>query len=156
VATGISIALYTVHNLFHAGVSFPAGSLADRLAPRWLLSAGFLLWVLALIILAAGPTAIPLLALPFVLSGTATAIIEPVETTFAAQLLAPEARGRGLGLLSGLTGFGQLASGLIVGAIWTAFSAPPAFLVSTAFAIIGLIVLQSVPAAASPAERGGT
>jgi len=91
------------------------------------------------------------LAVPFVLSGTATAIIEPVQTTFAAQLLPPESRGQGLGLLSGLTGLGQLVSGLAVGAVWTAFSAPSAFILSTILAILGLVLLRFIPVKRSAA-----
>lgn len=151
-ATGLSIGLYTVHNLFYATVSYPAGSLADRFPPRRLLTVGYLLWAVVLVIFAVGPTNLFVLAVPFVLSGTATAIIEPVQTTFAAQLLPAESRGQGLGLLSGLTGLGQLVSGLAVGAIWTAFSAPPAFIFSVILAMVGLSVLWSVSSGGSPAE----
>ncbi len=150
-ATALSIGLYAIHTLFYAGFSYPAGALADRLPPRRLLATGYLLWAVVLVILAAGPKNLVVLAVPFVLSGTATAIIEPVQTTFAAQLLPPESRGQGLGLLSGLTGLGQLVSGLAVGAVWTAFSAPSAFILSTILAILGLVLLRFIPVKRSAA-----
>lgn len=143
-ATGLAIGLYTVHNLLYASVSFPAGSLADRVSPRHLLRIGYGLWFVALLMFAAGPTNLLALAVPFVLSGTATAIVEPVQTTFAAQLLPSDSRGSGLGLISSFTGLGQLASGLAVGAIWTARSAPPAFLASAVLAGVSVLALQFV------------
>lgn len=143
-ATGLAIGLYTLHNALYAAVAFPAGLLADRVSPRHLLRIGYGVWVVALLMFAAGPTSVLVLAVPFVLSGTATAIVEPVQTTFAAQLLSPDSRGSGLGLISGFTGLGQLVSGLAVGAIWTARSAPPAFIASAFLAAVSILALQFV------------
>ncbi|MGH2442414.1 MAG: hypothetical protein ACRDFX_04555 [Chloroflexota bacterium] len=105
---------------------------------------GYLLWVAALGAFAAGPRNVLVLGVLFIASGMATALIETVQTTWGALLLAERFRGRGLGLVAGFTRFGQFASGLIVGLIWSGATARPAFIVSAVLAIAGFAVTLTV------------
>ncbi|MGI8968078.1 MAG: MFS transporter [Chloroflexota bacterium] len=150
----LAIGLYTVHNVFYALASFPTGSLADRMSPRYLLIAGYLLWTAVLWAFAAGPSNLALLGLLFIVSGMATALIETIQTTWGALLLAEESRGRGLGLLSALTGFGQFGSGLMLGLVWTQASAAPAFIISGVMALTGLLITQTIPPGSLAAQSG--
>lgn len=148
VASGFAIGLYTVHNICYALASFPSGSLADRLPPKRLLGVGYLAWTAVLLAFAAGPSQIYLLGILFVVSGTATGLIEPVQTTWSAQLLPVAVRGRGLGLFSGIGGFGNLVSGIVFGLIWTGSAAGPAFVAAAVMALAGAVIVSTVPVGA--------
>ncbi|MGH2447209.1 MAG: MFS transporter [Chloroflexota bacterium] len=154
-AISLAIALYTVHNFVYALMSYPAGALSDRISPRILLLGGYAIWVAVLVGFAAGSSSLIVLALLFIGSGAATAFISPVQTTWAAQLMSDESRGRGLGLLSGLSGFGQLISGILVGLVWTQATAAPAFIASAVLALLGLLLTASISPTATPANTPG-
>jgi MFS family permease len=139
-ASSLAIGLYTVHNLFYALASYPSGFLADRISARFLLLMGYLLWVAVLIGFAAGPSGLIPLGILFIVSGTATALIETLQTTWSAHLLPPDIRGRGFGLMSALTGLGQLGSGVIIGILWAQIAAAPAFILSAALAFAGFVI----------------
>jgi MFS family permease len=54
--------------------------------------------------------------------------------------LPPDIRGRGFGLMSALTGLGQLGSGVIIGILWAQIAAAPAFILSAALAFAGFVI----------------
>jgi MFS family permease len=140
VAGTVAIALYTVHNVAYSLAAFPAGAAADRFGPARLLLGGYALWIIALAGFGVGPATMWLLVPFFVTSGIATGLIETTQTTWAAQMLPSDARGRGLGLLTAFTGFGSLISGLAVGFVWTLLSAAVAFGLSAVVAAVGLVI----------------
>lgn len=138
----LALALYTVHNLFYAAASYPAGWLADRRGAHMLLWGGYGLWVLVLVGFAwpAAPGA--LLAALFAGSGVATACIETGQKTWASHLLPESERGVGFGSLSALSGFGQLAAGFLTGALWSVGYPTLAFAGPAILATCGIAVLR--------------
>jgi len=118
----IAIALYTIHNVLYAGMSYPIGMLADRFGKRGLLAAGYALaalmglgWILT------GPS-IWLLGILFALGGTFIAAEDALEGALAADLLPENVRGTGYGVLATVNGLGDFLSSLVVGLLWTAFN----------------------------------
>jgi MFS family permease len=122
-----AVLLYTVHNACYALGALPAGAAGDaRGAPR-VLAAGYAALALALVGFALGPSSFLGLLPLFVLTGASAAMVESMQSTVTAHLLPREVRASGLGLTSAVAGFGQLASSLVVGALWTAGRAGVAF-----------------------------
>lgn len=117
-AAAAAVALYALHNICYAAVSYPAGYLADRWSKRWLLAAGYAVGALVAAGLAMGISSAPLLALAFVGGGIYVGIEETLEDSLTAETVPNEQRGAGFGLLAVVNGLGDLVSSLLVGWLW--------------------------------------
>ncbi len=133
--------LYAGHNTANAIAAYPAGAVADRIGRRPVLIAGVTLFSVACIAFAFSPTQLWILAVLFVAVGTSTGLVGTGQAAHAAELLDPEVRGRGFGLLGLVDGIGDFASSLIVGLIFT-FTAPAAaFIYAAVMAGAGALAL---------------
>jgi MFS family permease len=116
--------LYVLHNVVYALSAFPAGALADHFRNhRRILGLGYGISVavplLLMVAFQQGHAALPLLALIFSLAGLVNGIQDTLEGATTADLVPEDHRGLGFGLLGGVNGIGDLASSLVVGALWT-------------------------------------
>jgi MFS family permease len=140
----VGIALYVIHNIFYAGMSFPIGALADRVGKRGLLALGYTAaalmgigWIVAI-------PSVGVLGLLFALGGTFIAAEDALEGALAADLLPEDVRGTGYGVLASVNGMGDFLSSVIVGVLWTAFNPAIGFAYATLLFIIGAIVIFRV------------
>lgn len=147
-AVALATALYLLHNVLFAVFAYPLSVMSERFGSGRLLLAAFALFAVAsaLLALAAGSVAAVIAAV--VLSAIAIAIVEPMEGTFATQLLPQATRGTGFGALAAINGIGDFASSAGVGGLWQAFGPLPAFGASALLCLIGIAVLR--PLAARP------
>jgi MFS family permease len=147
-----AIGLYVIHNAFYAAGAFPGGAFGDRLGPRRLLVTGYALFALAMIGFAWGPPSALALVPMFILTGMSVALVEVQQSTWASQLLPPERRGTGLGMLAAALGVGNLVSSLLMGALWTWAGVRLAFAVVALFSLAGAILLIQRPVSTQPSE----
>jgi MFS family permease len=137
----IAIALYMVHNVLYAGMSYPIGALADRVGKRGLLAAGYALAALmGLGWMIAGPS-VWLLGLLFALGGVFIAAEDALEGALAADLLPEDVRGTGYGVLATVNGLGDFLSSVIVGALWTVVDPAAGFAYATVLFILSAVVI---------------
>lgn len=80
----------------------------------------------------------PLLLLGFLLTGVGIGFGETAESTLVAQMLPDRLRGNGFSVLGLVQSLGDLASSVVVGLLWAAFSA------KVGFAYAGIWMLASV------------
>lgn len=140
-AARMVILLYTGHNILYALVSYPIGSLGDRMGKRGLLAAGYLLAAaMSLGFLLATPS-IWYLVLLFAAGGTYIAAEDALEKAIAADLLPEEVRGTGFGLLATVNGLGDFLSSIVVGFLWTAISPAAGFLYAAILSVAGGLVI---------------
>ncbi len=115
--------LYVWHNAVYALAAFPAGALADRFGHRRILAAGYGLSVAVPLILAAafarGSATLAAMLLVFALAGLVNGVQDTLESAAVAGFVPEAERGFGYGLLGAVNGAGDLASSLLVGALWT-------------------------------------
>ncbi len=115
--------LYVLHNIAYALAPFPVGAISDRVGRRPLLSAGYLLGgvvSLALgLMLARGSGGWAALAVVFALAGITLGIKDTLEDALVADFTQVELRGTAYGVLGTVNGLGDLASSVLVGALWT-------------------------------------
>ena len=116
--------LYVLHNLIYALSAYPVGAIADRFKNhRRILGVGYGISVavplLLMLAFHQGRAALPLLALIFSLAGLVNGIQDTLEGATTADLVPQDHRGLGFGLLGAVNGAGDLASSLVVGALWT-------------------------------------
>jgi MFS family permease len=126
-AATISVGLYALHNVVYAGISYPAGVLADRMNKRMILALGYAIGALTAFLLVLNVSSIPLLVLVFVLAGAYVGVEETLEDSLAAELLPDVVRGTGFGTMALVNGVGDLISSLCVGWLWAAFGAAVGF-----------------------------
>ena len=161
-AATLGALLYVLHNLVYALSAFPVGALADRYGQnrpdghRRLLGLGYALGALVPLALipcfARGGASLPALAAIFALAGLVSGIRDTLEGTAAADLIPPEHRGLGFGLLGGTNGAGDLVSSLVVGALWTLHPAL-GFGYAAVFMALGAGAMLAGASATQPSPR---
>jgi MFS family permease len=134
-----------------AGVSYPAGWLADRLGAARLVMAGWTLYALSYVALSLvhGVTGTLIVIGVY---GLYYALTESAEKSLLTSLVPAAARGRAFGLYNGLKGGASLAAGLLFGAVWTRWGSSTAFLMAGALAVVSAVLLVLLlPRARPPA-----
>ena len=142
VAGGLAILLYTLHNIFYAGFSFPIGKLADKFNKKTLLSLGYLLAGIAsigFIFNVANPI---YLGLFFLFAGTSIAFVDALERAITADFLQEQLRGTGYGALATVNGLGDLFSSVAVGFLWSTVSPFAGFGYGAVMMISGAFLLN--------------
>jgi len=129
-AVSLSVAYYTLHNVFYAGWSYGGGWIADHVNRRVLLACGYGSAAVAAVCMLVGVQTYVGLALMFALGGMGVGIYEAVEDAIAADLLPREIRGSGFGALAVVTGLGDLVSSLLFGWGWAALGVAAASMVA--------------------------
>jgi MFS family permease len=143
-AATISVGLYALHNIVYAGISYPAGVLADRMNKRVLLAMGYAIGATTALLLVFNISSIPLLVLVFVLGGAYVGIEETLEDSLAAELLPDVVRGTGFGTMALVNGVGDFISSLCVGWLWAAFGAAVGFGFSLVLMTTGTVVVWTM------------
>ncbi|GAP20184.1 MFS transporter [Leptolinea tardivitalis] len=141
VAGQTAIALYILHNVFYAGMSYPIGALSDRIGKRGLLTLGYLLAAIMGIGWIVSVPSVWMLGLLFGLGGTFIAAEDALEGALAADLLPEDVRGTGYGVLATINGLGDFLSSVIVGALWSAFNPIVGFTYATVLFALGALII---------------
>ncbi|MGI8681096.1 MAG: MFS transporter [Mycobacteriales bacterium] len=126
-AASIAILLYAAHNAAATVAALGGGHLVDRLGPRVVFAAAGSAYVLGYGLFAVDQHAWPILLLGFLLAGVGIGLGETAESTLVAQTLPDRLRGNGFGVLGLVQSLGDLASSVVVGLLWAAFSATVGF-----------------------------
>lgn len=137
----VAVALYTLHNILYALVSFPAGVLADRIGKRPLLVTGYALFGLMCLGFIWAGTSIAVLIVLFAIAGIYIALVDSMEGAIAADMLPETLRGTGYGVLSTVNGIGDFASSFIVGLLWARVSPAAGFGYGAVLSLLGAAVL---------------
>jgi len=140
-ASMIAVGLYTLLNVAYAASSFPIGALSDRVGRRRILAAGYFISAIACLGTAFLTADFLVLVPLFLLAGFFTAVTDTIEGTAAADLLPPESRGTGFGVLQTVNGIGDFASSAIVGALWALISPVVAFGYAAILSAVGGFIL---------------
>lgn len=118
-ATAAAVAFYLAHNAVGTAVSFPAGSLADRVGKAPVLASAYLAFALACVVGAIGHGWIAVGTLA-VLVGAESPVVSAVESSLSATLVDEAKLGTAYGVLNGVNGVGDLASSVLAGLLWMA------------------------------------
>jgi MFS family permease len=141
-AASLSVALYTLHNVFYAGSAYLSGWLSDHLPQRkFVLAAGYGLAVVTALLLSTGTHSLPVLALISGLAGLYIGTEEALEDSVAAELVPKEQHGMAFGTLAAVNAGGDFVSSLMVGLLWSAFSVETAFATSAVLFFLGAVMI---------------
>jgi MFS family permease len=140
-AVTFATGLYLAHNVVFAAAAYPASVLSERLGSGKLLALSFALFACVGAVVALASTDVSAVVLAFVLAAFAVAILEPMEGTFATELLPAARRGMGFGALASVNGIGDFISSAGVGFVWQVAGAAWAFGAAGAVCALGTLML---------------
>jgi MFS family permease len=141
-AASIAVGLYVLRNVFYAAFAYLGGWLSDHVPNRRaVLAAGYGLAVVMALVLILQPASVPLLALVFALAGIVVGVEEALEDSLAAELVSRQQHGMAFGTLAAVNAVGDFASSLVVGFLWSRYSASLAFTLAGMFFFAGTILM---------------
>lgn len=151
-SVGLPIALVpavmVVMNIVYAGAAYPAGVLSDRMDRQTILIAGFVVLIIADVVLALSGGIIGV-AFGVILWGLHMGLTQGLLAALVADTAPAELRGTAYGMFNLMAGIALLAASVIAGAMWDAVGPSGTFLagaVFTALAVIGLLMLRRTTA----------
>lgn len=118
-AAQIAMAFYVGYNMIYAGSCYVSGVLADRFPKSHVLAIGYSLAVIPALALMWPGASLLKFAIAFGFAGVYMGVWETLESSTAATILPPSARGVGFGVLATVNGFGDFFSSAAVGLLWT-------------------------------------
>lgn len=134
---GHVVLAYALFNAIYSALSYPLGSLSDRLGPIRLLVAGWLVY--AIVYTGFGWGVSPWVLLP--VYGLYMAATDGVGKALLSKLAPKEAKGTALGVAGMASGFGALVASVSAGALWDAGLKPHAFYLGAGLAALAAICL---------------
>jgi MFS family permease len=130
-----------IFKLVYAIVSYPVGKLSDRVGRKWLIIAGWGIYVGTYIglALASDMWHIVLITITY---GLYSGLADGVSKAFVCDIVPPRRRGLAYGLYHGMVGFAVLLASVIAGVLWDKIDPSAAFYFGAAMsglAMIGMI-----------------
>jgi MFS family permease len=127
---------YVGYNVIYTFACYASGWLADRFPKYAVLSIGYSLALVPAIALALPGTSLTKFAIVFAVSGLYMGVWETLENATAAELLPPQSRGMGFGILATVNGIGDFISSAAVGLLWS-FSPAAAMTLVAVMSLVG-------------------
>jgi MFS family permease len=129
-----------VFNVTYTLFSWPAGGLSDRFSRRVMAAAGYLVFAAVYLIFAIAPSVAAVwLAMAFY--GLFYALTNPVLKALVVEVVAPESRGRALGVYSFVSSVAILLASLITGEMWKHYGPRVPFYLSAGIALASAALL---------------
>jgi len=135
-----AILLYVLFNIVYALHAFPAGVLSDRVGRKPVILVGYASFAGMAVLLAAFPS-LPALVLGFILYGLSYGFAEGTQRALVADMAPADVKATILGAYHTSTGLVKLASGLVAGFLWVAFSPAATFWFGFAVASLAAVSL---------------
>jgi MFS family permease len=129
-----------VMNVIYTFASWPAGALSDRLGRYGVIVAGFVLLIVADLVLALG-NGVTLVMIGVALWGLHMGLTQGTLSAVVADTAPEQLRGTGFGVFNLVTGLAQLVASVIAGALWGVFGPEGTFLAGAMFTAVALVVL---------------
>ena len=145
---GISIALvplvFVVMNAVYAASAYPAGTLSDRMDRRYILAIGFVVLIVADVVLALA-TGIGMVIAGVVLWGLHMGLTQGLLAAMVADTAPAKIRGTAFGIFNMATGLALLGGNVAAGWLWDTFGPSGTFLMGagiTSVSLAGLVALR--------------
>lgn len=145
---GISVSLAPllglVFNVTYTLGSWPAGWFSDHFSRRWIAAAGYVIFAGVYFVFGRAPSTLAIW-ITMAVYGVYYALTQPVLKALVVDTVAPEVRGRALGIYFFATSVATLAASLITGELWKHYGASLPFYLSAALALLSAALLLLTP-----------
>jgi MFS family permease len=145
---GLAVALVPLvlvtMNVVYALSAYPAGLLADRCDRSLPLAAGFVLLILADLVLAAAGGIVGVLV-GVALWGLHMGLTQGILAALVADTTPPDLRGTAFGVFNLAGGAAMLLASLLAGALWDRFGAPATFLAGALITLAATVAMLLLP-----------
>ena len=145
---GISVSLAPllglVFNVTYTLGSWPAGWFSDHFSRRWIAAAGYVIFAGVYFVFGRAPSTLAIW-ITMAVYGVYYALTQPVLKALVVDTVAPEVRGRALGIYFFATSAATLAASLITGELWKHYGASLPFYLSAALALLSAALLLLTP-----------
>jgi MFS family permease len=141
-SVGLSLVLVPtvmfIMNVVYALAAWPAGALSDKLGRYGVLMSGFLVLVLADLVLAFGSN-IVMIIIGAALWGLHMGLTQGLLASLVADTAPAELRGTAFGMFNLVTGVATLLASIVAGALWDLIGPVGTFVTGASFAAIALV-----------------
>jgi MFS family permease len=129
-----------VFNITYTLFSWPAGKFSDRFSRSTIAAAGYFVFAIVYLAFALAPSQLAIWT-TMAFYGLFYALTNPVLKALVVETVAPEVRGRALGIYFFLTSVTTLFASLITGELWKTYGAQVPFYLSSAIAAVSALLL---------------
>ncbi|HET9304663.1 MAG TPA: MFS transporter [Candidatus Sulfotelmatobacter sp.] len=133
-----------VFNVTYTLGSWPAGWFSDHFSRRWIAAAGYVIFAGVYFVFGRAPSTLAIW-ITMAVYGVYYALTQPVLKALVVDTVAPEVRGRALGIYFFATSAATLAASLITGELWKHYCASLPFYLSAALALLSAALLLLTP-----------
>jgi MFS family permease len=133
-------AVMVVMNVVYTFSAWPAGALSDRIGRYRLLIAGFVLLIVADLVLAFGGSVLTVM-IGVALWGLHMGLTQGLLAAMVADTAPAELRGTAFGVFNLVSGVAMLAASIIAGALWDVIGPDGTFLAGALFTALALVAL---------------
>jgi len=131
-----------VFNITYTLFSWPAGSWSDKFSRRAIAAAGYIVFAAVYLVFAIAPSTLAIW-LAMATYGLFYALTNPVLKALVVETVAPEVRGRALGVYFFVTSIAVLLASVITGEVWKYHGAGVPFYLSAAIAAVSAVLLMA-------------
>jgi len=131
-----------VFNITYTLFSWPAGSWSDKFSRRGIAAAGYVVFATVYLVFAIAPSTLAIW-LAMATYGLFYALTNPVLKALIVETVAPEVRGRALGVYFFVTSVAMLLASVITGEVWKYHGPRVPFYLSAAIATISAVLLMA-------------
>ena len=136
-----TVLVYAFFNLLAALISYPAGSLSDRLGRKPVLLSGFIIFFVSFAGFSFAP-GILLTGFLFVFYGLFQGIFRSVGKSFATDLIPARLRASGIGWYATTVGVSGLIASIVAGQLWDRVGHTAVFIYGAIVSLTGIIALS--------------
>src|SRR5450755_3998348 len=129
-----------VFNITYTLFSWPAGDLSDRFSRTGIAAAGYLVFAAVYFVFALAPSRTDIW-IAMATYGLFYALTNPVLKALVVETVAPQIRGRALGVYAAVTSVAMLLASVITGQLWKHYGPRAPFYLSTAIAALAAALL---------------
>jgi MFS family permease len=140
IAVSFAPLLGLVFNITYTLGSWPAGWFSDRFSRRWIAAAGYLIFAAVYFVFGRAPSTLAIW-ISMAVYGVYYALTQPVLKALVVETVAPDIRGRALGIYAFLTSGATLTASLVTGELWKHYGAAFPFYVSAGLAVLSAALL---------------
>jgi MFS family permease len=143
IATAMLPILWMALHISKFSFSIIGGDLSDKMGRKKLIFSGWILYALVYVGFAFANSPAQAWAL-FLIYGIYFGLTEGTEKALVADLVAPEKRGTAFGMYNLAFGVTVFPASLLLGALWSEFGAPTAFIFSAVLSVCAAVLLLTV------------